>query len=37
MVNGKLKYFGLYADIEFAGLAAQEARNKYHGAFARHA
>lgn len=35
-VNGKPKYFGLYADIELADLVAQEARNKYHGEFARH-
>ena len=37
MINGKDKYFGMYEDLEFAALVAQEARNKYHGAFARHA
>jgi hypothetical protein len=29
-------YFGLYKDIELAELVAIEARNKYHGNFARH-
>ena len=35
-VNKKHKYFGLYDDLELAELVAQEARNKYHGAFANH-
>ena len=35
-INGKKKYFGLYKDIELADLVAQEARNKYHGKYARH-
>jgi hypothetical protein len=34
-VNGKNKSFGLYHDIELAELVASEARNKYHGEFAR--
>jgi hypothetical protein len=34
--NGKFMSFGGYDDIELAGLVAQEARNKYHGEFARH-
>ena len=37
MINGKDKYFGMYEDLEFATLVAQEARNKLHGEFARHA
>ena len=28
--------FGGFDDIELAGLVAEEARNKYHGKFARH-
>jgi hypothetical protein len=36
MVNQKKKYFGIYDDIELAELVAIEARNKYHGEFARH-
>jgi hypothetical protein len=35
-VNGKTKHLGVFEDIEFADLVAQEARNKFHGAFARH-
>jgi len=34
-VNKIQKYFGIYEDIELADLVAQEARNKYHGNFAR--
>jgi hypothetical protein len=34
--NGKRKSFGLYDDLELAELVAQEARTKYHGAFANH-
>lgn len=35
-VNGKYKSYGCYEDIELAELVATEARNKFHGAFARH-
>ena len=35
-INNKHKYFGLYDDLELADLVAQEARDKYHGAFANH-
>ena len=35
-VNGKTKHLGSYEDVELADLVAQEARNKYHGNFARH-
>lgn len=35
-VNGKYMYLGLYEDLELAELVAEEARNKYHGAFANH-
>lgn len=35
-IKGKQKDFGLYSDLELAGLVAQEARDKYHGAFANH-
>jgi hypothetical protein len=35
-VHGKTKHLGVFEDIEFADLVAQEARNKFHGAFARH-
>ena len=35
-VNGKLKSFGCYSDIELADLVATEARDKYHKEFARH-
>ena len=34
--NNKYTNFGYYEDIELADLVAQEARNLYHGAFARH-
>jgi len=36
MVSGKRKYIGSFEDIELAGLVAQEARDKYHGQYARH-
>lgn len=36
-VHGKQKNFGYYDDVELAELVAIEARNKYHGNFARHA
>lgn len=36
-IKGKKRNFGLYDDLELADLVAQESRNKYHGAFARHA
>lgn len=36
-VAGKQKYFGYYEDLELAELVAIEARDKYHGDFARHA
>jgi hypothetical protein len=35
-VNKKQKHIGVFEDIELADLVAQEARNKFHGAFARH-
>ena len=35
-VNGESKCFGLFDDIELAGLVAVEARNKYHKEFANH-
>ena len=35
-VNGKRKYIGVFNDLELAELVAQEARDKYHGKFARH-
>lgn len=35
-INGKDKYFGIYEDLELAGLVAQMAREKYHGEYARH-
>ena len=35
-VNKKNMYLGLYKDLELAELVAIEARNKYHGEFARH-
>ena len=34
--NNKQRYFGMYKDLELADLVAQEARDKYHGAFANH-
>lgn len=33
--NGVRKFFGYFDDIDLAELVAIEARNKYHGAFAR--
>jgi hypothetical protein len=36
MVNKKRKYIGSFEDVELADLVAQEARDKYHGRFARH-
>jgi hypothetical protein len=35
-VNKKQKFFGAFQDVELADLVATEARNLYHGAFARH-
>ena len=35
-IDGKRKYIGVFEDLELAELAAQEARDKYHGKFARH-
>ena len=35
-VNGENKILGYFEDIELADLVAQEARDKYHGAYARH-
>lgn len=35
-INGKRKYIGVFEDFELAELVAQEARDKYHGKFARH-
>ena len=35
-VNGKVKSFGLYHDIEVAKFIAETMRYKYHGAFANH-
>jgi len=35
-VNGKSTYFGLFDDIKLAENVAVEARNKYHGIYARH-
>jgi hypothetical protein len=35
-VNGIKKSFGRFDDLELADLVAVEARNKYHGNFARH-
>ena len=34
-VDGIRKYFSLFEDIDLADLVAQEARSKYHGAYAR--
>ena len=36
LVNGKNRSLGTFDDLEFADLVAQEARSKFHGAFARH-
>lgn len=35
-IGGRQVHLGLYEDIELAILVATEARNKYHGEFARH-
>jgi hypothetical protein len=35
-INGTKKSFGSYDDLELAEFVAIEARNKYHGKFARH-
>jgi hypothetical protein len=35
-INGKQKTLGQFNNIELADLVAQEARNKYHGAFVNH-
>lgn len=35
-INNIYKSFGCYKDLELAELVATEARNKYHGEFARH-
>jgi hypothetical protein len=35
-IGEKVKYFGLYEDIELAELVATEVRNKYHKQFANH-
>ena len=34
-VNGERQWLGTYDDLELAGLIANEAREKYHGKFAR--
>jgi hypothetical protein len=34
--NGKHRHIGLFKDLELADLVAKEARDKYHGEFARH-
>jgi hypothetical protein len=35
-INNKLKFFGSFNNLEYAKIAAKEARNKYHGEFANH-
>jgi hypothetical protein len=35
-VNGKRKYIGSFEDLELADLVAMEARDKYHGKYAKH-
>jgi hypothetical protein len=35
-INQKWKHVGYYQDLELAELVATEARDKYHGGFARH-
>jgi hypothetical protein len=35
-IDNKRKYFGSFENLELAELVAIEARNKYHGDFARH-
>jgi hypothetical protein len=34
-VNNKLRHFGYFEDLELAAFVASEARDKYHGEFAR--
>jgi hypothetical protein len=34
--KGKMLFYGLVHDLELAALVASEARDKYHGEFARH-
>ena len=36
-IHGKRQYLGVFEDIELADLVALEARNKFHGTYARHA
>lgn len=36
-INGSIKHLGYFDDIEFAELVVNEARDKYHGEFARNA
>lgn len=36
MVDRKRKYIGSFEDLELADLVAQEARDKFHGQYARH-
>jgi hypothetical protein len=36
MINGTRKYIGSFEDIELADLVAHEARDKFHGQYARH-
>jgi hypothetical protein len=35
-INQKRNYFGVFDDVELADLVATEARNLYHGQYARH-
>lgn len=35
-IQGKSLSFGSFDDLELAGLVAEEARDKFHGAYARH-
>jgi hypothetical protein len=35
-IQNRVMHFGLYRDFDLAELVAAEARNKHHGAFARH-
>jgi len=34
-IGGKNQYFGTYKDLELAGLVSEQAREKYHGEFAK--
>jgi hypothetical protein len=36
LCNNSKNYIGAFDDLELADLVAQEARNKYHGSYARH-